>query len=142
MPLSRDEQRQLDDLERQLHIDEAFALLVGGLVHRLRLRLAVISLTALAAGGLLALSVPRHTWGLRAPGFALLLFTAGQVWAVGHDEHTRPAHHAWRAATHLLRRASPAPALRGLRHVLARAAHRLGRAVARVGHRLRHPRGG
>lgn len=140
MPLSGDEQRQLDDLERQLHIDEDFALLVGGLVRRLRLRLAAISVTALAAGALVALSVSRHAWGMRGPGLALLLVTAGQVWAVGRDEHLRPAHHAWRAASHLLRRLSPVPALRGLRHALAGAVHRVRHLLARIGHRLRHPR--
>ncbi|WP_162308132.1 DUF3040 domain-containing protein [Segeticoccus rhizosphaerae] len=129
MPLSNDEQRQLDALERQLHIDESFALMVGGLVRRLRLRLAGICLTALGAGVLIGSSIPGRSWLLRGLGLALLVPMAYQVWAIGHDEHRRPAHRVHRLVAHLLRRLSPRPAARAVRTRLARAAAR-----------VRHPR--
>jgi hypothetical protein len=132
LPLSNDEQRQLDALERQLHIDESFALMVGGLVRRLRLRLAGICVTTLGAGILIGVSLPVRSWLLRGLGLALLVPTAYQVWAVGHDDHRRPAHRVHRLVAHVLRRLSPRPAARAVRAVRAR--------LARVAARVRHPR--
>ena len=133
LPLSNDEQRQLDALERQLHIDESFALLVGGLVHRLRLRLAVLCATALGAGVLLGWSIPERSWLLRGLGLALLVPTAYQLWAIGHDDHRRPSHRLRRWLAHARRRLSPRRAARAVRS-------RLTRVVTRVRHPRRHPR--
>lgn len=81
MPLSNDEQRQLDDIEWRLYTeDRSFALLMEGVAIRLRLRLWAICVTSVAAGTLLGISVAMRLWWLGTPGLVLLSLLVLQAW--------------------------------------------------------------
>jgi tetrahydromethanopterin S-methyltransferase subunit G len=91
MPLSEQEQRLLDEMERSLyHGDGDFAASVGRVRGRISYGAVVGGILLAVAGiGVVILGVLAHNWFIGALGFAAMF--AGVLIAIGVRSHRAPA---------------------------------------------------